>query len=77
MIMVCINKMIDWQIELTADDVPAELFTVLFRCQQSPSSHQMMLAYAISLQQPLLAILAACCEVRYGLFMFCVFHWVE
>ena len=72
MIVVCISKIIDWQSELTADDIPGELFTVLFRCQQSPSSYQTMLAYAIPLQQPLLAILAACCEVCDRLFMMCV-----
>lgn len=46
-----------------ADDLPVDLFTVLFKCRQSSNCYQLMLAHAVALCQPLLAIFAACCEV--------------
>ena len=44
-------------------DLPTDLFSVLFKCQSHESPWRSLLAHAIALQRPLLAILAACYEV--------------
>ena len=50
---------------LTEEDLPADLFSVLFQCQDHPQpSWRALLAYSIGLQRPLLALLASYYEVR-------------
>ena len=52
---------------LTEEDLPADLFPVLFQCQDHPQpSWRALLAYSIGLQRPLLALLASYYEVREG-----------
>ena len=49
---------------LLADNLPDDLFSVLFKCQSHLSPWRSLLAHAIALQRPLLAILAACDKVN-------------
>jgi len=44
-------------------DLPSDLFSVLFKCQSHERPWRSLLAHAIALQRPLLAVLAACYEV--------------
>ena len=53
----------DLQKELTEEDLPTDLLAVLFKCHQGANCYQAILAHSIALHQPLLAILAACCDV--------------
>ena len=47
-----------------SDNLPDDLFSVLFHCQDHPSPWQALLAYCIALQRPLLALLADCYPVQ-------------
>ena len=49
---------------LEADNLPDDLFSVFFKCQSHSCPWRALLAYAIALQRPLLAILAACDKVH-------------
>ena len=44
-------------------NLPDDLFSVLFKCRVHQTPWRALLAHAIALQRPLLAILAACQEV--------------
>ncbi|XP_019859323.1 PREDICTED: spatacsin-like [Amphimedon queenslandica] len=44
---------------LTQEDLPSDLFSVLFQCQDHTSPWRALLAYSIGLERPLLAILAS------------------
>ena len=48
---------------LEEESLPADLFSVLFKCEGYNSPWRALLAHAVALQRPLLAILAACYEV--------------
>ena len=48
---------------LTQEDLPSDLFSVLFQCQDHPSPWRALLAYGIGLERPLLAVLASYYEV--------------
>ena len=49
---------------ITADDLPEDLFSVLFHCQDHTHPWKALLAYSIALERPLLALLAASYKVR-------------
>ena len=46
-------------------NVPLDLFGIIFKCKMSDSPWLSMLAHAVAIQEPLLAILAACEKVRF------------
>ena len=48
---------------LEEESLPGDLFSVLFKCEGHDSPWRALLAHAVALQRPLLAILAACYEV--------------
>ena len=48
---------------LSPDNLPDDLFAILFKCQSHSCPWRALLAHAIALQRPLLAILAACNQV--------------
>ena len=48
---------------LEEESLPSDLFSVLFKCEGHDSPWRALLAHAVALQRPLLAILAACYEV--------------
>ena len=48
---------------LEEESLPGDLFSVLFKCEAHDTPWRALLAHAVALQQPLLAILAACYEV--------------
>jgi spatacsin len=45
---------------LSPDNLPDDLFAILFKCQSHSCPWRALLAHAVALQRPLLAILAAC-----------------
>ena len=48
---------------LEEEGLPGDLFSVLFKCEAHDTPWKALLAHAIALQRPLLAVLAACYEV--------------
>ena len=50
---------------LVEDELPGDLFSAIFKCDCHQISWKALLAHAIALRRPLLAILAACYEVSY------------
>ena len=48
---------------ISADDLPEDLFSVLFLCQDHTYPWKALLAYCIALERPLLALLAASYKV--------------
>ena len=48
---------------LEEESLPGDLFSVLFKCEGHDTPWRALLAHAVALQRPLLAILAACYEV--------------
>lgn len=48
---------------LVEDELPGDLFSVIFKADCHSSSWRALLAHAIALQRPLLAILSACYKV--------------
>ena len=51
------------EILLDADEVPQNLFDILFKCQSVDVPWRKLLAYSISLHRSLLSVLAACFQV--------------
>ena len=48
---------------ISVKELPDDLFTVLFHCQDHTQPWKALLAYSTALQRPLLSLLAACYEV--------------
>ena len=48
---------------LSPHNLPDDLFAILFKCQSNGCPWRALLAHAVALQRPLLAILAACNQV--------------
>lgn len=46
--------------------VPTDLFGVIFKCRETEVPWRSLLAHAVALREPLLAIIAACEKVRIG-----------
>ena len=55
-------------------DLPDDLFSVFFKCQSYETPWRALLAHAIALQRPLLAVLAACKEVCVESYSHCSIH---
>ncbi len=55
---------VEHAVAVEQEDLPADLFSVLFKCNTHSSPWRALLAHAIALQRPLLAILAGCHEVH-------------
>lgn len=53
---------------LVDDELSGDLFSAIFKSDNYHCSWKALLAHAIALHRPLLAILASCYEVRYTLF---------
>ena len=51
---------------LEEESLPGDLFSVLFKCEGHDTPWRALLAHAVALQRPLLAVLAACYEVSLG-----------
>lgn len=62
------------EILLDADEVPQNLFDILFKCQSVDVPWRKLLAYSISLHRSLLSVLAACFQVSC---LSCVHHSIE
>ena len=50
-------------IPIEESDLPEDLFSALLKCQADKTPWRSLLAHAIALERPLLAVLAACYEV--------------
>ena len=51
-------------VPLVANELPENLFDVLFACETHPEPWRALLAHAVALNRPLLAILASCYQVE-------------
>ena len=60
---LCVATDVETQPALEEANLPDDLFSVLFKCRAHQTPWRALLAHAIALQRPLLAILAACQEV--------------
>ena len=60
---------------LEEESLPGDLLAVLFKCEAHDSPWRALLAHAIALQRPLLAILAACYKVCTC--MSCIKYYVD
>ena len=54
---------VDVALPIEAEDLPDDLFSVFFKSQSHSCPWRSLLAHAIALQRPLLAVLAACHKV--------------
>lgn len=50
--------------EVDPSKVPADLFGIIFRCKETEVPWRSLLAHAVAIREPLLAIMAACEKVR-------------